>query len=455
MVADIVDIVGLFLAVLLAGEDAADVGLALGAGAEAGGVGQEGLEELDGHDLLAVELDGRGGQHPHVLQAAHVVEVALAEGHEEADALSLRDVLGQRLDLLVMEQVHVLFAHLIEVVLPLDAHGRDLDPVAVLPVAAGGRDLAQVDFRVEVGGEGVAVVAAVAVEDVDGVDGVELVLLGVGAVSLGHTRIEAAAQQRGQAGFLKLFGIGPLPAVIEVGRETGLLAALLVDGAPLRVVRVLRLVVGGVHVVDAAGQAGVHDGQILIGQGDVHHEVGLVALDEGDHFVHLVGVHLGGGDLGGSLGGQLSRELVALGLGAACDADLGKHFGDLAALVDGDGSHAAAADDQNFAHGRFLLCYHVSQRRASACAWFHQTWKPGQPLSSAISSSRRTLQAVAVETPVVSSVGASSLRSAPTMFALVTVRMASSSCKKLTPPASGVPVPGKQEGSRQSRSMVR
>ena len=28
-------------------------------------------------------------------------------------------------------------------------------------------------------------------------------------------------------------------------------------------------------------------------------------------------------------------------------------------------------------------------------------------------------------------------------------------CKKLTPPASGVPVPGKQEGSRQSRSMVR
>ena len=360
VVADIVDIVGLFLAVLLAGEDAADVGLTLGAGAEAGGVGQEGLEELDGHDLLAVELDGRGGQHPHVLQAAHVVEVALAEGHEEADALGLRDVLGQRLDLLVVEQVHVLFAHLIEVVLPLDAHGRDLDPVAVLPVAAGGRDLAQVDLRVEVGGEGVAVVAAVAVEDVDGVDGVELVLLGVGAVSLGHTRIEAAAQQRGQAGFLKLFGIGPLPAVIEVGRETGLLAALLVDGAPLRVVRVLRLVVGGVHVVDTAGQAGVHDGQILIGQGDVHHEVGLVALDEGDHFVHLVGVHLGGGDLGGSLGGQFSRELVALGLGAAGDADLGEHFGDLAALVDGDGSHAAAADDQNFAHGRFLLCYHIS-----------------------------------------------------------------------------------------------
>ncbi len=104
--------------------------------------------------------------------------------------------------------------------------------MAVLPVAAGGGDLAQVDLRVEVGGESIAVVAAVAVEDVDGVDGVELVLLGVSAVSLGHARVEAAAQQGGEAGFLKLFGVGPLPAVVEVGGETCLLAALLIDGTP-------------------------------------------------------------------------------------------------------------------------------------------------------------------------------------------------------------------------------
>ena len=51
--------------------------------------------------------------------------------------------------------------------------------------------------------------------------------------------------------------------------------------------------------------------------------------------------------------------------------------------------------------------------------------------------------------------GASSFTSAPMMFALVTVRMAPSSCKKLTPPASGVPVPGNADGSRQSRSIVR
>ena len=82
-----------------------------------------------------------------------------------------------------VEQGHILLGHLVEVVLPLDAHGRDLDPVAVLPVAARGGDFAEVDLGLEVGGESIAVVAAVAVEDVDGVDGVELVLLGVGAVS--------------------------------------------------------------------------------------------------------------------------------------------------------------------------------------------------------------------------------------------------------------------------------
>ena len=48
--------------------------------------------------------------------------------------------------------------------------------------------------------------------------------------------------------------------------------------------------------------------------------------------------------------------------------------------------------------------------------------------SNASSNSLNTLQAVAVETPLWSSMGASSLTSAPTMFAFVTVRMA---CKVL------------------------
>ena len=50
-------------------------------------------------------------------------------------------------------------------------------------------------------------------------------------------------------------------------------------------------------------------------------------------------------------------KLIALGLGTAGDADLGEHLGHLAALMDGNGGHAAAADDQNFAHvGYSFIC---------------------------------------------------------------------------------------------------
>ena len=93
MVADVVDVVGLFLAVLLAGEDAADVGLALGAGAKAGGVRQQSLEELDGHDLLPVEVDRGGGPHPHFQQTAYVTELPLASDLGKGDALLLRLVI--------------------------------------------------------------------------------------------------------------------------------------------------------------------------------------------------------------------------------------------------------------------------------------------------------------------------------------------------------------------------
>ena len=369
MVAYVVD-VGLFLlAVLLAGEDAADVGLAHGAGAQSGRVGQQCLQELDGDNLVALKLHRLGGEHAHVLQTLHVGEVALAEGHEEADALHAGDVLGQALDLLVVEQVHILLAHLVEVVLPLDAHGGDFHPVAVLPVGAGGGHLPQVHFGVEVGGEGIAVVAAVAVQDVDGVDLVEQVLLGVGAVGLGDAGVKAGAQQSGEAGLLELLLVGPLVGVVEVGGETLLLAALLVVGAPGGVGEVLGLVVGGIQVVDAALQAGVHNGQILVGQGDVHHQVGLVLPDKGCHLGCVVGVHLGGGDTGLGLALQVGLEGIALGFGAGGDADVGEQVIALAALADGHVGHTAAADDENFAHEKHSLS--VAGRDESRYRSFH------------------------------------------------------------------------------------
>ena len=55
VVADVVDIEVLLDAVLHALEDAADMGLALGPRPQGRGVGQDGLEEVEGDDLLALE----------------------------------------------------------------------------------------------------------------------------------------------------------------------------------------------------------------------------------------------------------------------------------------------------------------------------------------------------------------------------------------------------------------
>ena len=66
----------------------------------------------------------------------------------------------------------------------MDAHRRDLDPLAVFPVAAGLRDLADVDLGVEVGREGLAVAAGVAVDDVEVVQ--------LGEVVLGFTNLITA-----------------------------------------------------------------------------------------------------------------------------------------------------------------------------------------------------------------------------------------------------------------------
>ena len=60
------------------------------------------------YDFLTVKVDGGGGEHSHILQAAHMVQVALAKGHKKADALDVWQVLAQRFNFLVVQQVHIL-----------------------------------------------------------------------------------------------------------------------------------------------------------------------------------------------------------------------------------------------------------------------------------------------------------------------------------------------------------
>ena len=272
----VVDIVSLICAIFLARKDAADVCLAVRAGTKACRIREKSLEELDRNDLVAFKLNGSRREHANVFEALHVSEIALSECHEETDPLNFRNVYGQRFKLFVMQKIHILHSDGIEIVFPLDAHRGDLYPLAVLDIASGRGNLAEIYFRVEVCCERIAVIAAIAVKDIDRVDRVELMLFCISAVSLCNAGIEAAAEKSRKSGLLELLFICPLPAVIEVCREALLFASLLVDLSPLGIVRILRFVVCSIHIVDAADEAGVHDRKILVRKRDVHDQIGLI-----------------------------------------------------------------------------------------------------------------------------------------------------------------------------------
>lgn len=146
VVAYIIYIYVAWLAVLYACEDTADVGLAYGARTEGCRVGKECAEELDRNYLLSVVVYWLCAEHAYVLETSHVGEVALSEGHEETDAPDARNVLCEGLYLFVVEQVHVLLAHAVEVICAVDFHRTGLYPVSVFPVGTVCAHFAQVDL---------------------------------------------------------------------------------------------------------------------------------------------------------------------------------------------------------------------------------------------------------------------------------------------------------------------
>ena len=107
-----------------------------------------------------------------------------------------------------------------------------------------------------------------------------------------------------------------------------------------------RLVVGGVEVVHAGLEAGVHERQVLIGQRHVQHEVRLDPFDQRYRLADVIRVHLRG--LDGSR--ELCSDGLALLLVATRQHDALEHLGQLRALVGDDLANPACADDQDRGH---------------------------------------------------------------------------------------------------------
>src|SRR5690606_36112532 len=124
-------------------------------------------------------------------------------------------------------------------------------PLAVLPRPDPARELAEIDLRIEVGGEVAAMAAGIDVDYVDRIDPVEILVPGKARVGVHHAWIEPGAQDRRDAGGLAL---GPaLPLVVRIpGRRLADLERILVDR---------RVDIGGTRR-DAGRQHGhVHEGR--------------------------------------------------------------------------------------------------------------------------------------------------------------------------------------------------
>ena len=237
-------------------------------------------------------------------------------------------VLHERLYLLVVEQVALLRTHLRVCERLVNLERSSLHPFAVLPVETLLSDLADVDLRVEVGSERLVVVAGVAVYDVEILNLVEVVLSCVSGEDACNARVEAAAENSCQTSLLEALLVSPLPRVLEVSL-------------------VLRFVVGGVEVRASASQTSLHDGEVLIGQGEVDDQFRLVVVEESLELLYIVSVHLSGLDVGVA---DCLDYAVTLRLCAACNHEVGENVSVLRNLERCNCSDATGADHKYFSH---------------------------------------------------------------------------------------------------------
>ena len=192
-------------------------------------------------------------------------------------------------------------------------------------------------LKKQVGGERLAVVAVVAVHDVQVVDFLEVVLGVVRGERLGGAGVEAAAEQRHQALLPEAVLVGPLPGVLELGD-------------------VLGFVVGGVEVVHAGFEAGVHDGQVLVRKGHIDAEGGLEILHQSHQLGNHIGIHGSGRHMAFT---DFGRDAIAFGTGSGSQHQVSKDVRQGGAFVGYHGPYPTGTNNQGSFHNNLYFGFSV------------------------------------------------------------------------------------------------
>ncbi|QTK81390.1 Hypothetical protein AT6N2_L0473 [Agrobacterium tumefaciens] len=266
VVGHIVDEDFAFLAVLDTLDDIADTGLADVIGRERGRIGQHGLDHLERHDFQTFRrLDRLFGQEAKVLQHGEDVDVVIAEAHPEAHIGTVH-VLGKRMHLVMAGHISLLLADDGQIEFLANFEHLVRLPLAILPGINDAREFAEIDFRIEVGGEPAAVAAGVDIDDIDRRDLVEILILGKARIGVDHARVETDAENGGNALFLAF--LRALPLVVSVPRRRlADLGRILVDRR--------------IHIGNPRVHAGTKNGHVDKSRTDIDDDFHAGFLDQG------------------------------------------------------------------------------------------------------------------------------------------------------------------------------
>ena len=112
-----------------------------------------------------------------------------------------------------------------------------------------------------------------------------------------------------------------------------------------------RLVVRRVHVVASGKQAGIHQIEVLVGEGDVDEQLGAGLANQCGGFLGVIGVHLGGGDHATGAHFDFGGDRVTLRERSRGEGDFPEHLGNHGTFVGDDAADSAGSDDEDFVHG--------------------------------------------------------------------------------------------------------
>ena len=181
------------------------------------------------------------------------------------------------------------------------------------------------------------VVTGITVDDIQLGHLIEVVLSGVCRVDTTDTRIEAATEDGAETGLLKTLLISPLPTVLKMSL-------------------ILRLVVGGIEVVDTTCQTSIHDGKVLIRQCQVDHQLWFEVIEEHLQLLHVISIYLCRLYLHGitSLMNGI-HNLITFLFSTTCYHKVGKHISILSNLECCYCCDATGANHQYSTHRLFFM----------------------------------------------------------------------------------------------------